>query len=458
MVIINIYMIISSITPYQFFFDGQQKRYLEQLVRAFSGFSYQTGLVNGVSQIVQVPCHLAYTNRQVAYINNNNSENTLNTIPMITIFQSGLRGRREDLQDPTFVDHLQVFERNITNGQYGPNRGNAYSVDRLMPLPFTMDIQVDVVTSNLEQKHQLSEQILVAMYPQFQIQNSVNALDWTANTICFFEDDITFSSRTFPVGQAGSEELDVMTFKLRMPIYLTPPAKVKKLKRIEEVVANVGDQTVDQKGEKVLGTIYERVIVTHGNYFIRVDGNVVTLLGDKAADTLPNGAIPSWIDVFNIYGIFKSGVSELHLLLTSDPEGAFVSGTFVLGSNPNEIVWTIDQDTLPANTLEPVDAVINPQTTFPGQQLPSPVNGVRYLLVEDMGNSSAWGTIAAHTNDIIQYSSLASQWLVSFNSKLNVLPQNVLNLYSGRQLKWNGVDWIMAIDTFYSPGYWRLVL
>jgi hypothetical protein len=69
------------------------------------------------------------------------------------------------------------------------DRGNAYLVDRLMPLPFEMDIQVDLWTSNLDMKYQIAEQLLVATYPQFEIQNSENALDWTAVTVCFVEDD-----------------------------------------------------------------------------------------------------------------------------------------------------------------------------------------------------------------------------------------------------------------------------
>ncbi len=445
----------SSITPYEFFYDSQQRRFLEQIVRAFSGFSYQTGMVNGQApQTVLVPCTMAYTNRQVANIAANNTENILNVVPHIVIYQTGLRGRRDDLQNRTFIDHRQVFERDISDGKYGPNRGNAYSVDRLMPLPFNMDLQVDVWTSNLEQKYQLIEQILIAMYPDFQLQNSDNALDWTANTICFIDDDIVFSSKPIPVGT--TEDIDVFSLKLRIPIYLTPPAKIKRISRIEEVIANVGDLTTSQNGSEEIGAIYQQVIVTPGDHFIRVDGNVITLLGSKASDILSDGSIPSWSDLFTLYGIFYPGTSELRLLLTSDPNGPFVSGTIVFGSAQNELIWTLNQDTLPSNTLSPVDAVINPLSTFPGHQLPSPSIGTRYLLIEDIGNSVAWGNINAFTSDIIEYN--GTQWQVSFNSSANPLQQYVLNLYTGRQLLWNGVDWLMSIDTFYGPGFWRLAL
>lgn len=449
---------MTSITPYEFFFDAQQKRFLEQIVRAFSGFSYQTGSINGQPpQTVLVPCTLALTNRQVGSIINQNSENTLQVIPHIVVYQTGLRGRKEDLQNRAFIDHQQVFERSIVNGRYTGQRGNAYTVDRLMPLPFNMDVQVDVWTSNLEQKHQLVEQILIAMYPDFQIQNSDNALDWTANTICIIDDDLTWSSRNIPSGTA--DDIDYFSLKLRLPIYLSPPAKIKRISRIEEIIANVGDLVVDPVNGPEIGELFTRVIVTPGDHFIRVEGNVITLLADKAADLMPDGSLPSWSKLFELYGIFESGVSELRLLLTSDPNGPFVAGTITYSSNINEVIWTVDQDTLPANSLAPIDAVINPQTAVPGSNIPPPINGARYLLVEDIGASSvAWGSLNAHANDIIQYSSMAGQWLVSFNSSINIVQQYVLNLHTGRQLRWNGGSWEVSILFEYEPGYWRVAL
>ena len=48
-------------------------------------------------------------------------------------------------------------------------------------------------------------------------------------------------------------------------------------------------------------------------------------------------------------------------------------------------------------------------------------------------------------------------WTVVFNGT-GTAPEHVLNLNSGSQLRWNGSDWIMAIDGEYAPGMWRLWL
>lgn len=447
-----------TITPYEYFYDGQQRRFLEQIVRAFSGFQYRTGmLANGQTQTIMVPAHYALTSQMAANIIANGSENVANTVPMITVYQTGLLGRIADLQNPAHVDHRQVYEREIIDGEYGPKIGNMYSVDRIMPLPFIMNVQVDLWTSNIDQKMQLIEQILIAMYPQFEIQNSDNGLDWTAVTICFIEDEIDFTSRTIPIGTASpNDNLDILSLKLRLPFYLTAPAKVRKLIRIEQIVANIAALENDQLNMPTIGEIYKTDIITPRDYVISVDGNVITLLNKHGAEVNADGSTPSWEELFTRYGHFYPGASELRLCLTADIEGPFVSGTMQYGSAVNQVIWTIDADTLPANTLLPVDAVINPLRTYPGQALPVVADGTRYLLVSDIGNSVAWGNLTASTNDIIQYS--AGQWIVVFPSKTSTANQFVLNLHSGRQLFWQGEEWIMSIDNFYSPGFWRISL
>ena len=78
-------------------------------------------------------------------------------------------------------------------------RGNSYTVERIMPRPWDMNISVQVLTSNQDQMYQLQEQIMAIFVPQIEIQNSDNPLDWTALTIMKLE-DVEFNSRTIPVG------------------------------------------------------------------------------------------------------------------------------------------------------------------------------------------------------------------------------------------------------------------
>lgn len=433
-------------------------RFLEQIVRAFSGFSYQTGMIAGQPpQTVLVPCRIASSNRMVANIVANLSENTLLSVPLITVYQTGLRGRREDLQNPGFVDTRQVYERNIVNGRYGTERGNAYSVDRIMPLPFTMDVQVDIWTSNLQQKYMLIEQILPIIYPQFEIQNSSNALDWTAVTICLVEDEMSFSSRTIPVGT--TDEIDVMTIQLKLPIWLSAPAKVKRISQIEEIIATVTQGEMDpMTGQLVSGTQFAQVIVTPDDACISVNGGMITLLNSKQGDLLSDGRIPSWTDLIQKYGTLLPTVSKIKLFIDGNINGDFVTGSLQYGPVINQLIWMIDAVTLPVNTMSAIDGVLDPLRSSPGHGIPPAASGQRYLLISDIGNSVAWGSqFTAHTNDIIER--IAGTWTVVFDSRNNNLSnQYVLNKFTGRQLRWTGSMWALSIDNIYEPGYWQLSL
>ena len=55
----------------QFFYDGQIRRYVTQLVRLFSNFSYK----DGDGKIVRVPVMYGDITRQVGHILRDNSEN-----------------------------------------------------------------------------------------------------------------------------------------------------------------------------------------------------------------------------------------------------------------------------------------------------------------------------------------------------------------------------------------------
>lgn len=449
------------ITGLDYFYDGQQKRFLEQLVRAFSGFKYRTGYGrNGEPpRLMMVPCRIASKSRTVATIINNASENTLNAVPMITIHQAGLDTRFEDLQNVGHVDTRQVVERAIdADGKYTGERGQSYTVQRLMPLPFTMRVQVDVWTSNEDQKQQLEEQILIAIAPNFEIQSSDNPLDWTALTTVYLE-GIEHSSRTIPVGTGGSDELDILTFQLRMPFWLSPPAKVQKQTLINQIVTNIndgGDVMPGQALDPSQGQRLSQSVVTPGDHYVRIDGNRVYLLGKGGVETDSEGNKFNWMSLIDQMGDLRPTMSQLAISTTNNIEDTKIVGTLQVDeNNPNALFWQIDPDTLPKNTLDPVNAVIEPLRTFPGERLPVAANGQRYLILDDIGPSVAWGPITAKAGNIIQYHNDA--WTVVFNGT-GTAPEHVLNLNSGSQLRWNGSDWIMAIDGEYAPGMWRLWL
>ena len=78
--------------------------------------------------------------------------------------------------------------------------------------------------------------------------------------------DLTFSSRTIPSGT--DDEIDVASMQFTLPIWLTPPAKIKKLGVIEKIVASLYDEDaskIDVSG--IIGSdLLSKQEITFGNY------------------------------------------------------------------------------------------------------------------------------------------------------------------------------------------------
>lgn len=442
-----------------YFYDAQIRRFLLQVVRAFSGFQYETGIKeDGAKQMKVVPCRMAAQNRQVAHIMRNNSENTLLSVPLITVFIKDVELNRDRTQNPNFVGSVQVEERGVdpATGQYTDEVGAKYTVDRIMPHPLQINLQVDVWTSNELQKHQLFEQIFMAFNVGFDIQSSDNPLDWTALTTMELT-GVTWSSRSIPIGT--NDEIDVLSFTFKLPVWISPPAKVKKQVLIHQIADNIYNGSADEEdlidGRASIpggyGEFLSRDISTPGNYQISISGDQITLVGNGDEE-------PRWDKLIAQYGILKPAESQLRLRadIEQDIELDIVGTIQYHATRPNVLLWQVDIDTLPSNTLTPVNALINPLEHFPGRELPAPADGQRYLILSDIGPSQAWGPINAKSGDIIQYNN--GLWNVAFNSSLNSSTQYVVNLRTGKQLRFLDGNWIMAVDGTYNPGFWRLYL
>jgi hypothetical protein len=105
-----------------------------------------------------------------------------------------------------------------------------------MPTPYNLTVQVDVITSNFDQKLQIMEQILMLFNPSLEIQTTDNFVDWTSLTTVNLE-NITFSNRTIPVGTESTYDVFSLTFAT--PIYISPPAKVKRLGVITNIITSI---------------------------------------------------------------------------------------------------------------------------------------------------------------------------------------------------------------------------
>jgi hypothetical protein len=454
----------------QFFYDNQIRRFLIQFAKIFSNWSVTKGKdPAGNDIIVRVPIMYGDSSRQAATIIANNSASNLPSAPLITYYISGLEYNQKWLQDPTFVDKVNVRQRtfNADTQQYEQTQGQAFTIERLMPAPYTLRITVDFWTTNYNQKMQLVEQLGTLFNPALEIQSTDNFIDWTSLS-AVFQDGLTFTSRSIP--QGSGNPIDIMTWKFYMPIWISTASKLKKMGVIEKIIASIHKGTAlqdIQDDDLLLGT---RQKITPYGYKLLLIGNSLQLLPanqdfypsnvDLDLPPNPNTSL-YWSSLLNVYGTIRPGISQIWL--QNPYMSTEIVGTIVPDPVDDRLLtFNIDPDTLPQNTLDPVDSVINPLITGPGAGLPSPVNGRRYLIVENMGNAGdsteAWGGIVAHANDIIEYSSSTGQWSVSFNSAAVTTVQYVLNITTGIQYRWAEGYWMKSFEGWYDQGDYSIVI
>lgn len=440
-----------------YWYDEQIKRYLLQLVRVFSNFHVREYTSNGANYN-RVPCRYADSSRMVAHILKNNSENAINNAPQISVGIQSLQPARDRAQDPFLQDTQQVAEReyNAQTGSYTSNQGNLYTTKRYMPVPYNLTIQVDIWTTNTDTKMQLLEQILVLFNPSIQLQSNDNPLDWSS----VFEvemTDIQWSSRSLPAGV--DEQLDIATLTFAVPIWISPPAKVQRQKIIQQIVNDiyktdsVSGLGYDSAYHDFFGSIPEdaRIVVSPGDLQVEVAPGTVTLKH-------PGGTSLVWQDIIEMQGELTSNSRvELNINADMDMRDQLVIGSVT--SNPldeSELIFNLDRDTLPSNTVDSITKIIDPVSSRPDNGLPVAAIGQRYLITEDINENYVEWDMIASANDIITYD--GTSWVVVFNSGAVDSEEWVENEFTGQQYRWTGTEWISSWQGVYNSGFWRLIL
>jgi hypothetical protein len=457
----------------QYFYDSQIRRFLIQFARIFSDWNVTKGKdPAGNDIIVRVPIQYGDQSRQVAAIQANNSPSTLPSAPMITYYITGLEYDQKRTQDPYFIDKVNVRQRsfNQTTQSYEQTQGQAFTVERVMPVPYTLNITVDFWTSNYNQKLELVEQLGVLFNPSMEIQSTDNFIDWTSLSVVY-QNGLTFSSRT--VASTTGNPIDIMTWKFYMPIWLSTPTKVKKLGVVHKIIASIfqGNALTDMQDDHLLLGTREKI--TPYGYKLLLIGNTLqilpanqTLYPDNSAIDLPSNPNTAlyWTSVLNVYGTVRPGISQIWLqnpYMDTD-----IVGTIEYNETDDRLlIFTIDKDTLPMNTIKSVDSIINPQLKAPGYGLPDPAAGQRYLIVEPIGSSktstidnSIWGNVIASANDVIQYNGNAGVWEVDFDSNANTIVQYVTNITSGVQYRFANNTWMKSFEGWYDQGDYNIVI
>jgi hypothetical protein len=298
------------------------------------------------------------------------------------------------LGDSSYVGKVHIRERAVdpVTGTYTSRQGDNYTVERLMPTPFKLSVKVDIWSASTDQKLQILEQILMLFNPSLEIQTTDNYIDWTSLSVVDLT-DVTFSSRTIPTGT--STDIDIATLALSTPIWLSPPAKVKRLGVTTSIIANIlGGISVPDSGyidglgvdpltgsTQPIGPLYTQTS-TIGNFDIEVVAGEIRLVSRE-------GTYISWtILIDQNPNVYRAGLSRIYI---RQSDGSYVVGYVTVNPlDDTAMIVNWDSDTYPSNTdiaslhrtsSGTFDAIIDPQRTRPSDV----VEGTRYLILEDIG-------------------------------------------------------------------------
>lgn len=449
----------------QFFYDAQLRRFLIQFMRIVSNFEVEFGKDrDGTRTLQRVPVYYGDPSRQAATILRQNSENIMNAVPAMSAYISAFTYQQDRMQEPYFVSKMHMRERQYDpeTGLYNSEQGDSYTIERLMPVPYNLEVKLDIWTSNTEQKMQLIEQLAVLFNPAFEIQSTDNYIDWTSLSYVQLT-NVAWSSRVVPT--STEEPIDVATLTFMMPIWISAPAKVKRLGVIQKFIGSVYDETGAFSEETILANLATRRYVTPLDYGLFYSGNQLQLLKPEelvdADDNIVTVAPPAtWRSVIEIYGTLVTGTTEIRLAL---PTGSELIGTIAYHpTDPYVLLFEPIEDTQPSNTLNPIGAIINPRNVTVDSNLLSPATGTRYLLTASIGSSGnlegsvVWNDLVANTNDIIEFN--GSTWQVVFDSRSETGTEYITNTLTGVQYRWTGTEWVKSVEGVYRGGEWSLII
>ena len=478
----------------QHFYDGQIRRYITQIVRMMSNFSYK----DDKGQLVQVPVMYGDITRQVGSILRDNSENKIPSAPRMAVYVTGIEMDRDRTGDSSYVSKVNIRERayDSEGKEYLKKEGKNYTVERLMPTPYTLSVNVDIWTTNTDMKLQIMEQILMLFNPSLEIQTTDNYIDWTSLSVVNLE-NLTFSSRSIPVGT--ETEIDVATLGFTTPIYISPPAKVKRLGVVTDIVTSIfneqgsvdlGDglgqssgnaealirpklavvptgeiKNIQEKQELVRSGVDIVMGMSHNQPNLLVMNNTIQLVKKGIVGG------EDWISYLKALPYeFESGVTQVRLARNDlDNE---ISGTLAINENdPAFAIVNWDEDSLPSDSVitsslgdrSKIDYIIDPQKSNP-QDLGLTGNP-RILILAPIGDvdnedgADAWknadGTdFVASENDIVEWD--GTKWSIVFDASSSTDTIYQTNLNTGVQYKWDTGEWLLAFEGEYPNGSWRL--
>jgi hypothetical protein len=156
-----------------YYYDEQFKKYLTQFLAVFGGMQVMVGKnKTNKERLIEVPIFSASKDRVVAAIKAENTQNKALRLPAMSGWISNIE------LAPEARKGVGGVRRNTVASSSRPFPEGVHVVEQRMPVPYKINFELNIWSSNQDQNFQILEQILMIFDPILQIQTSDDPMDW----------------------------------------------------------------------------------------------------------------------------------------------------------------------------------------------------------------------------------------------------------------------------------------
>lgn len=221
-----------------YFYQRQFKKHILQFMEIFRGLEVKTGITrDGTVKTIEVPISYGSMDRVAAAITSGNTQNLPLRLPTMTAYMTSL-----DLASNLFkgIDTEKSMAYTPRGGVF-PN--DTKTISQIMPIPFTMSLDLHIYSNNFDTQMQILEQILVLFNPSIQIQTSDASFDGSKITKIDLKSIST--EENFPIG--SERRIITNTLSFETVVYLTAPSMIKndRIRDIKIRISQLNDASTD---------------------------------------------------------------------------------------------------------------------------------------------------------------------------------------------------------------------
>jgi len=213
-----------------YYYDNQIKRYILQFMEIFTGLQVMTGIrEDNTTKMLEVPIRYGDSDKIVANIKSAATQNKMLRLPIMSTAYTGFQ------LDPSLRKGISYERKKVYLERGGVYPNDIKVSHQYMPIPYRLETEVSIYTSNIEQQLQILEQLLVLFDPTLQLQTNDNYFDWTKMTTVTLEN--IGLENNYPIG--SDKNIRVISLLFSLPIYLAIPANIRK-DYIADILVRIG--------------------------------------------------------------------------------------------------------------------------------------------------------------------------------------------------------------------------